>query len=96
MSATIHPLPSLNLAGALGSLAHPECVERLLEKSKGPEFTIQKATLRAEAAHGNGRTNESVAVWSKALRLSNRNPQMRQIIAVLAERCGYQQVSLDA
>ncbi len=94
--ATTHPLLSLNLAGALGSLERWEDVERLLGKSKGPEFTVQKETFRAVAAHGNGRTNESLAAWSKALRLANRNPQMRQLIAVLAERRGYQQVSLDA
>lgn len=94
--ATTHPLLSLNLAGALGSLERWEDVERLLGKSEGPEFTIQKETFRAVAAHATGRTNESLAAWSKALRLSNRNPQMRQIIAVLAERSGYHQVALDA
>jgi len=94
--ATTYPLLSLNLAGALGSLERWDDVERLLGESKGPEFTIQKETFRAVAAHGNGRTNESLAAWSKAVRLSNRNPQMRQIIAVLAERREYQQVSLDA
>ncbi len=94
--AITHPLLSLNLAGALGSLERWEDVERLLEKSEGPEFTIQKETFRALAAHATGHTNESLASWSKAVRLSNRYPQMRQIIAILAERRGYQQVSLDA
>ena len=94
--AITHPLLSLNLAGALGSLERWEDVERLLEKSEGPEFTIQKETFRALAAHATGRTNDSLASWTKAVRLANRYPQMRQIIAVLAERRGYQRVSLDA
>ena len=94
--ATNHPLLSLQLAGALGSLERWDDVERLLEKSEGPEFTIQKETFRAMAAHASGRTNDSVSSWTKALRLSTSYPQMRQIIAALAERRGYQRVSLDA
>jgi hypothetical protein len=94
--AATHPLLSLQLAGALGSLERWDDVERLLEKSEGPEFTIQKETFRALAAHATGRTNDSIASWTKALRLSSSYPQMRQIIATLAERRGYQRVSLDA
>jgi tetratricopeptide (TPR) repeat protein len=94
--AATHPLLSLQLAGALGSLERWDDVERLLEKSEGPEFTIQKETFRALAAHATGRTNDSIASWTKALRLSSSYPQMRQIIATLAERRGYQRVSVDA
>ncbi|MFZ9854483.1 MAG: tetratricopeptide repeat protein [Limisphaerales bacterium] len=94
--ATKHPLLSLQLAGALGSLERWDDVERLLEKSEGPEFMIQKETFRALGAHATGRTNDSLASWNKALRLSGSYPQMRQIIATLAERRGYQKVSLDA
>ncbi len=94
--AVTHPLLSLQLAGALGNLERWNEVERLLEKSDGPEFTAQKDIFRALAAHANGRTNDSIAFWTKAIRLSNRYPQMRQIIAVLAERRGYQRISLEA
>lgn len=94
--ALTHPQLSLQLAAALGTLERWDDVEHLLEKSEGPEFTIQKETFRALAAHATGRTNDSLASWNKALRLSGSYPQMRQIIATLAERRGYQKVSLDA
>ncbi|MEN9733398.1 MAG: hypothetical protein RLZ45_1393 [Verrucomicrobiota bacterium] len=94
--ALSHPQLSLQLAAALGTLERWDDVERLLEKSEGPEFTIQKETFRALGAHATGRTNDSLASWNKALRLSGSYPQMRQIIATLAERRGYQRVSLDA